>query len=105
MPCRQIVVKLIVNSSPVGAIPFLCILEDESHRIWCLLHCDDNKQQSPDWPFFLIYSVLTSRYTSLGSMENTHPNPGLQVVDSKGIISYKPAYMLANGDSERAGRN
>ena len=45
------------------------------------------------------------RYTSLGSMENTHPNPTLQEVDSKGIISYQPAYRLKDGRSERAGRN
>lgn len=49
--------------------------------------------------------VLCYSYTSLGSMENTHPNPELQQVDERGIISYRPAYLLDNSQSERAGRN
>jgi len=54
----------------------------------------------------LPYCVLYDRgYTSLGSIENTHPNPQLKQVDEKGIVSYRPAYQLSDQDSERAGRN
>jgi len=54
----------------------------------------------------LPYCVLYDRgYTSLGSIENTHPNPQLKRVDETGIVSYRPAYELLDPDSERAGRN
>jgi len=54
----------------------------------------------------LPYCVLYDRgYTSLGSIENTHPNPQLKRVDENGIVSYRPAYELSDQDSERAGRN
>ncbi|KAI0242524.1 FAD synthase [Lamellibrachia satsuma] len=50
-------------------------------------------------------SLYDQGYTSLGCMETTHPNPALQVIDEKGIISYLPAYRLSDGKQERAGRN
>lgn len=53
-------------------------------------------------PYCSLYDV---GYTSLGSMENTHPNPSLQVTDSKGNCSYKPAFLLTDYNLERAGRN
>ena len=62
------------------------------------------------WTFIrrlsLPYCTLYDRgYTSLGSMEKTHPNPALQHIDSKGIVTYRPAYELTDSESERAGRN
>ena len=54
----------------------------------------------------LPYCILYDRgYTSLGNIENTHPNPQLKRVDESGIASYQPAYQLSDEDSERAGRN
>lgn len=54
-------------------------------------------------PYCCLYDV---GYTSLGSMENTHPNPALRYTDSKNIVHYKPAYTLIVKDDrdERAGR-
>ncbi|KAI9490252.1 hypothetical protein BDB00DRAFT_564099 [Zychaea mexicana] len=46
-------------------------------------------------------SLYDDGYTSLGSMENTHPNPDL-ARDSGG---YLPAYMLENELHERCGRS
>jgi len=62
------------------------------------------------WAFIrklcLPYCSLYDRgYTSLGSMENTHPNPVLRLVDGRGTISYHPAYKLEDDQLERAGRN
>ena len=53
-------------------------------------------------PYCSLYDV---GYTSLGSMENTHPNPSLQVIDKNGNTFYKPAFLLGDHNSERSGRN
>ena len=38
-------------------------------------------------------------------MNNTHPNPSLQYVDKHGVVMYRPAYTLEDGQQERDGRN
>ncbi len=48
-------------------------------------------------------SLYDEGYTSLGSSHNTTPNPALKYKD--GSNKYKPAYMLEDGQLERAGRN
>ncbi|CAO3638175.1 unnamed protein product [Cunninghamella blakesleeana] len=57
------------------------------------------------WDFLLklripYCSLYDEGYTSLGSMNNTHPNPDLKTDDG----TYKPAYLLENELSERNGR-
>ncbi|CAO3589814.1 unnamed protein product [Absidia cylindrospora] len=45
-------------------------------------------------------SLYDEGYTSLGSMENTHPNPDLEEQEGQ----YRPAFMLKNELHERCGR-
>ncbi|ORX60508.1 adenine nucleotide alpha hydrolases-like protein [Hesseltinella vesiculosa] len=58
------------------------------------------------WDFLLLLkvpycSLYDQGYTSLGSMENTHPNPDLKTTEEG---RYQPAYMLENELHERCGR-
>lgn len=91
-------------------------------------HLDSFSMTDPDWPQFMrvnpilnwkyevvwrflrqlclpYCSLYDQGYTSLGSMNNTHPNPTLQFIDQNGIVSYKPAYELVENGNERDGRN
>ena len=83
----------------------------------------------PDWPSFMrvlpileweynhVWDVILEAripycslydkgYTSLGSVEDTSPNPALAYTTSKGATAYKPAYELpmALHNTERNGR-
>ncbi|XP_046580781.1 FAD synthase-like [Haliotis rubra] len=91
-------------------------------------HLESFSMTDPDWPqfmrinpllewqysdvwtflrsFCLPYCSLYDRgYTSLGSMNNTHPNPRLQYRDDKGVVYYRAAYELDQHEKERDGRN
>lgn len=50
-------------------------------------------------PYCILYD---QGYTSLGSTFNTFPNPLLEVEGGKG--QFRPAWQLADGSTERAGR-
>ncbi|XP_010684031.1 uncharacterized protein LOC104898636 isoform X2 [Beta vulgaris subsp. vulgaris] len=62
------------------------------------------------WAFLLnskvpYCSLYDQGYTSVGSIYDTVPNKLLSVSNpSSGKVEYRPAYMLADGRSERAGR-
>ena len=50
------------------------------------------------------YCELYDRgYTSLGGVENTHPNPALKVEGDEEV--YRPAYELLEDEEERLGRD
>ena len=56
------------------------------------------------WHFIQVFEIpycelYDQGYTSLGSMNNTFPNPALKQGDH-----YLPAYLLEDGTLERAGR-
>lgn len=50
----------------------------------------------------LMPPSVCTRYTSLGSTYNTHPNPYL--ADPEMEKGFAPAWMLEDGSQERAGR-
>ncbi|CAL8102164.1 unnamed protein product [Calicophoron daubneyi] len=52
-------------------------------------------------PYCSLYDV---GYTSIGSMEDTHPNPELRYVTESGRTGYRPAYLLTDSSLERSGR-
>ncbi|TPP67548.1 Molybdopterin-binding protein [Fasciola gigantica] len=52
-------------------------------------------------PYCSLYDV---GYTSIGSMEDTHPNPSLRYVTDSGLTEYHPAYILSDFHLERSGR-
>nr|XP_045626132.1 FAD synthase-like [Procambarus clarkii] len=61
------------------------------------------------WDFirglYLPYCNLYDRgYTSLGSQDNTLPNPFLETRDRIGQVTYLPAYLLKDHHMERKGR-
>ncbi|XP_071514232.1 FAD synthase-like [Panulirus ornatus] len=68
-----------------------------------------NWNYSNIWDFirglYLPYCSLYDRgYTSLGSQDNTLPNPLLEAKDRIGQVMYLPAYKLKQHEMERKGR-
>ncbi|CAH8439977.1 unnamed protein product [Schistosoma turkestanicum] len=49
-------------------------------------------------------SLYDAGYTSIGSVEGTHPNPQLKYITESGRIAYHPAYTLNEEICERIGR-
>ena len=44
-------------------------------------------------------------FTSLGGMQDTHPNPKLRYIEDGGKEGFHPAWVLEEDDDERLGRN
>ncbi|WAR02959.1 FLAD1-like protein, partial [Mya arenaria] len=75
-------------------------------------HLEPFTMTDQDWPQYMRVNPLLNwtytdiwKYTSLGNMNNTHPNPSLQYVDVDGVVRYKPAFQLDCDEKERDGRN
>lgn len=64
------------------------------HQIWSYI-------RQKNVPYCVLYE---NGYTSIGSVNNTQPNPKLAYVDLCGSTAYLPAWQLMDGSSERAGR-
>lgn len=86
------------------------ILDWDYADVWAFLRCPVLGTPAAALPQFVggggtdgvpYCSLYDAGYTSLGSTHNTHPNPYLQV---QGTTTYRPAYCLEDGSSERAGR-
>ncbi|XP_052751023.1 uncharacterized protein LOC113509502 [Galleria mellonella] len=92
-----------------------------SHDLKFIQHTDHNwpsiQRVSPllNWSYHHIWSYLIKRnvpycnlydkgYTSIGSTQNTWPNPALAYKDHSGCLSYLPAWRLSDATLERAGR-
>jgi len=48
--------------------------------------------------------MVIYRYTSLGGISDTLPNPSLRCGQEDHAVVYQPAYLLADDTLERAGR-
>ena len=86
------------------------ILDWDYAEVWAFLRCPVLGTPAAALPQFVggggadgvpYCSLYDLGYTSLGSTHNTHPNPYLRV---QGTATYRPAYYLEDGSSERAGR-
>lgn len=53
---------------------------------------------------YLKFWLLIYRYTSIGSIHNTWPNPSLAYKDEYGQIAFRPAWLLKDPTEERSGR-
>lgn len=119
-PMKQALQQYIDYRNPKPKAMFVGIRRNDPYAS-ALSHFDVTDKDWPsfmrihpiiDWSYkhiwdFLIQlhipycSLYDQGYTSLGSMENTHPNPDLFNVKDG---SYKPAYKLQNELHERHGR-
>ncbi|XP_074567457.1 uncharacterized protein LOC141824122 [Curcuma longa] len=87
------------SPSSIGWPPFMRVnpILDWSYRdVWAFLLTSKIK----------YCSLYDQGYTSIGSIYDTVPNALLSIADSPSMKeNFKPAYMLADGRLERAGRN
>jgi len=119
----KIALQKLKNETQIKAIFMGTRISDLPENV-VLNHC---QMTDSDWPQFLrilpllnwsysqvwsflrdnrvLYCSLYDRgYTSIGSTNNTTPNPLLRFISRNGDIYYMPAYMLTNEEQERSGR-